>query len=930
MKNLVKLPKFILVMVIICFSIISCKEPSNNFPGNGNEISTGSISGKVNFTNSNNHSGITITLERTDGLRPASVVEANRSIASGAGNIDATRSVAGLTQTASDGSFTLHDIPVGMYVLYASSQNSLEKAVTANVTVTANQIFDAGTLNLTPVGSIEGTITVESGNPMGFLVCVAGTSFMAMSGTDGKFKITGVPAKTGYTILIMRGDFVVFYSGNALTTISVTGGDTTTLDTRNITNHELLNNIVSIGANGNWFINGVDTGISATGAQGEQGQAGNAPYIGTNGNWWIGATDTGVKAQGTQGEQGQVGNDGYTPYIGTNGNWWIGTTDTGVKAQGPQGEQGQAGNDGYTPYIGTNSNWWIGTTDTGIKAQGQQGEQGQAGNTPYIGTNGNWWIGTSDTGVKAQGPQGEQGQAGNTPYIGINGNWWIGTSDTGVKAQGPQGEQGQAGNTPYIGINGNWWIGMTDTGVKAQGEPSNNVYQTPVASDYTFGRLNQNTGNVIAVTITANSGKSPGAIFNIRYNGNTSIPQEAGIYIVTFDVVAATGWNHAAGLSAGNLVVSNQTPVASDYTFGNRNQITGNVTAVTITANSGKSPGTIVNIRYNGNPEIPQEIGTYSITFDVAAATGWNAVIGLSAGNLFVYNQTPVASDYTFGNREQNTGNVTAVTITANSGKSPGAIVNIRYNGNPEIPQEVGTYSITFDVTAATGWNAASGLWGGTLTIVNPLTGIVINLTNMNEWELIEQTAQATVNISKQFTVSGTYSTYRWFLDGVLVGTSANYIFNSSEKNTYQLVVIVTNNNGESRSGRCRITVSDPIILNENIWVNSILTSIFDEGWFSFPVIQGTTYRIWWNSANQGNGTKNGRVVVGALYLDSNSWIFGGTTYSVESGWSTPRSFTANESGTVYIRVIPANISSSSIGTYGIVFSTGTSRPEVQ
>ncbi len=250
---------------------------------------------------------------------------------------------------------------------------------------------------------------------------------------------------------------------------------------------------IEIGSNGNWFVDGVDTGYFASGQNGE------TPYIGDNGNWWIGETDTGVSAQGPQGDsgvKGETGEDGLTPYIGDNGNWWIGETDTGVSAQGPQGDsgvKGETGEDGLTPYIGDNGNWWIGETDTGVSAQGPQGdsgvkgETGEDGLTPYIGENGNWRIGESDTGVPAQGSQGETGEKGDkgeagedgkTPYIGDNGNWWIGETDTGVSAKGSQGqtgekgdkgEAGEDGDTPYIGENGNWWIGETDTGVSAQG-----------------------------------------------------------------------------------------------------------------------------------------------------------------------------------------------------------------------------------------------------------------------------------------------------------------------------------------------------------------------------------------------------------------------------------------------------------------------------
>jgi len=250
----------------------------------------------------------------------------------------------------------------------------------------------------------------------------------------------------------------------------------------------------------------------------------------------------------------------------------------------------------------------------------------------------------------------------------------------------------------------------------------NGENKTPVASDYTIGNLNQTAGSVAAVTIIANSGKSPGMVANIRYNGSTTIPQSAGTYTITFDVFAISGWNAVTGLSAGNLVVSNpvnKTPVASDYTIGNLNQTAESVTAVTIIANSGKSSGMVSNIRYNGSTIIPQSTGTYPVTFDVLAVTGWNAVTGLSAGNLVVDNQTPVADDYTTGNLNQTAESVTAVTIIANSGKSSGTVNNIRYNGSTTIPQSTGTYPVTFDVLAVTGWNAVTGLSAGNLVVGN-------------------------------------------------------------------------------------------------------------------------------------------------------------------------------------------------------------------
>ena len=110
------------------------------------------------------------------------------------------------------------------------------------------------------------------------------------------------------------------------------------------------------------------------------------PQIGENGNWWIGGSDTGVSASGEKGDSG------VTPIIGENGNWWIDGSDTGVSASGEKGDTGVA------PSIGENGNWWIGGNDTGVSASGEKGDNGV---TPSIGENGNWWIGDEDTGLLA-------------------------------------------------------------------------------------------------------------------------------------------------------------------------------------------------------------------------------------------------------------------------------------------------------------------------------------------------------------------------------------------------------------------------------------------------------------------------------------------------------------------------------------------------
>ena len=154
------------------------------------------------------------------------------------------------------------------------------------------------------------------------------------------------------------------------------------------------------------------------GDKGDPGEDGDTPYIGSNGNWWIDGVDTGIPATGSSGsdgsdgsdgkdgqdgKDGKDGEDGLTPYIGSNGNWWIGTTDTGIKAAGTDGADGVDGKDGLTPYIGSNGNWWIGTTDTGIKAAGTDGVDGANGKNGADGQDGSDGVGIADIQLNENG-----------------------------------------------------------------------------------------------------------------------------------------------------------------------------------------------------------------------------------------------------------------------------------------------------------------------------------------------------------------------------------------------------------------------------------------------------------------------------------------------------------------------------------------------
>jgi hypothetical protein len=383
-----KTGKIFWVSLLVAAALTGCEQLTD--PVQTTAVGVGTISGRALYQGGSSHAGIAITLDQTDGLRSVAVLSAARSA------VPAGRSVAAATTTGDDGSYQFANVAAGTYTVYASSKDSTEKAVAVNVTVAVGQSVTAADLNLTATGSITGKVTLDgktTGN-LGFIVFIAGTSYMAMTADDGSFTISDIPAKGGYTVALTKGAYTGLWQ---TATVTVEAGKTAALAPKPLTSVDITGgglqwqgSLAAAPANpqANWayyntadqkaYIRVGDTwqALSKDGADGKDGTDGNTPYIGENGNWWIGITDTGVKAQGDKGDTGatgQNGADGNTPHIGTNGNWWIGTTDTGVKAQGDKGDTGAAGQngaDGNTPYIGANGNWWIGTTDTGVKAQG--------------------------------------------------------------------------------------------------------------------------------------------------------------------------------------------------------------------------------------------------------------------------------------------------------------------------------------------------------------------------------------------------------------------------------------------------------------------------------------------------------------------------------------------------------------------------------
>jgi len=103
--------------------------------------------------------------------------------------------------------------------------------------------------------------------------------------------------------------------------------------------------------------------------------------------------------------------------------------------------------------------------------------------------------------------------------------------------------------------------------------------------------------------------------------------------------------------------------------------------------------------------------------------------------------------------------------------------------------------------------------------------------------------------------------------------------------------------------------------LTENTWKDDSIIEKYGVNWYSIDVTKGTNYYLWWNDGNYGDGSKSLPIQVNAWYSDKSMVVLSGY-----SAWDDPVGFTANSTGTVYIKVS----SWSDTGTYAIAYSTNS------
>lgn len=212
-----------------------------------------------------------------------------------------------------------------------------------------------------------------------------------------------------------------------------------------------------IGDNGNWFINGEDTGKPSRGETGADGTPGDKGDHGADGADGFSPTVQVTDGDGTHtvtitdkdGDHSFTINDGADGEPGEKG------ADGEPGKNGEDGAPGADGKDGVSPTVKTDSISG-GTRVTITDAEGEHtfdvlnGKDVGEAATPEIGENGNWFINGEDTGKPSRGADGADGAKGDPGEDG---------------APGENGTDGKDGVSPTVetsAIEGGTHVVITD------------------------------------------------------------------------------------------------------------------------------------------------------------------------------------------------------------------------------------------------------------------------------------------------------------------------------------------------------------------------------------------------------------------------------------------------------------------------------------
>jgi hypothetical protein len=357
------------------------------------------------------------------------------------------------------------------------------------------------------------------------------------------------------------------------------------------------------------------------------------------------------------------------------------------------------------------------------------------------------------------------------------------------------------------------------------------------------------------------------------------------------------------------------TPLAENFNISGTGTFDydGSPKKVTVTAKNGTTTGAIT-VKYNGDTTDPSAVGSYTVTFDVAETSTWKAAKDLSAGELIIGTPTPKLAHFNI----VGTGTVyfdptteaKKVTVTAQTGKTTGA-VTVYYESTDkesypkvdEAPIFFGTYNVTFDVEEATGWNGATGLNAGTLTIADGTpstpTGVSIAIQSLTSlkvsWTSVDRATSYKVYYitadMDELKLAGTVTTNSFTHSGLTLNVDDIYFY---------YVIAVSDKYGESDYSDFKsIVIDKPVAPNSVIATASSAKEIS----LRWSTVSGATlYKVFYNTTNSASGSTeiSGTYTSASTSLTGFSanttyyfWVkavnpFGESDYSLSGSAKTP------------------------------------------
>jgi len=266
----------------------------------------------------------------------------------------------------------------------------------------------------------------------------------------------------------------------------------------------------------------------------------------------------------------------------------------------------------------------------------------------------------------------------------------------------------------------------------------------------------------------------------------------------------------------------NQTPVADDFDIIGTGIFTydGGIKKVTVTPKAGKSTGAIT-VKYNGNTDAPFAAGVYTVTFDVAAAEGFNAAGGLTAGDLTIKKAAGAA----VGAPTLNTG--THDSIVINPVNTPGTGQSAEYGINTDKTAPVTGWQTGLAFTglnagttyyifarAAENNNYEAGAASGGLEVITlqTVSQDKIEYYWVDQHDNLVTTSGGAADIAPGSTLIITaqgegYDVKQWYVDGLDTGQSGiTYSFSSMTAGKHTVSVVVEKD-GKPYSANIVITV---------------------------------------------------------------------------------------------------------------------------